>query len=210
MPQIASWLQERRFDVAALEEMWRGALRLFHVPGLTTPDRSGDSGLALMTKFQVREKRIHSYSSEIGFDRFKSKGVLSADLDVGGEMLTVAVTHLQAGHGVRAAIVRDSQVSELLQVLDRAKPTVLLGDFNTYEDQATDIRTIRRLEDAGFVDVAARIGATDPTYPGLSDRFDRIYVRETPGRCLAPRSARVVDAHLSDHRAVEALIGLGT
>jgi len=209
MPLIAKWLQDRRYDVAGLEEMWKGALRLFHVPGLTTPDRDVDSGLALMTKYQVREKQLHTYSAEVGFDRLKSKGVLSADLDVDGKMLTVAVTHLQAGRGARAAYVRDSQVSELLRVLDRSKPTVLLGDFNMYEDQSTDARSIHRLETAGFVDVAARIGATDPTYPGLSDRFDRIYVRETQDRCLSPKSASVIDAHLSDHRAVEATIALG-
>ena len=210
MPLIARWLETRRFDVAALEEVWRGALRLFTVPGLTTPDHVGDSGLALLTSHEVLAKRSHVFEAERGLDALKAKGVLSADLDLNGHAVTVSVTHLQAGHAERNARVRARQVDEILREVPVDQPTILLGDFNLYDDQAVDETTRERLEQAGFVDVAAHTGVTTGTYPGLPDRFDRIFVRDGSERCLVPRRASVVDAHLSDHKAVEALIAFGT
>lgn len=210
LPRIARWLDEQGYDVAGLQEVWRGALRLLPRPGagLMAPQAGQDHGLALVTPHEVHGTEIHAYSSERGFDAWKGKALLVAHLAVDdGRELTVGVTHLQAGGGRRNSAVRSQQVDELLSVLQRDDhATVLMGDFNLYEDEPTDAETWSRLEEAGFVDVAARTGATRGTYPGRSDRFDRIYVRDGDGRCWRPQRAEVLETELSDHRPVEATV----
>lgn len=213
LPRIATWLDAGGFDVVGLQEVWHEAVSLLPARGLFAPDHGGDSGLALVTRHEVREATLHAYEAERGLDAWKAKGVLVAELDMDGQPLTVAVTHLQSGGGGRNASVRAAQVDELLAALpDDDAPVVLLGDFNLYEGASTDVQTEARLEQAGFVDAAAEAGATGGTYPGRSDRFDRIYVRDGANRSLTTRSARVVadrDWALSDHRAVEARIVSG-
>jgi endonuclease/exonuclease/phosphatase family metal-dependent hydrolase len=210
LPRIAGWLEERGYDVAGLQEMWRGAMRLFPWSrgGLTAPQAGGDSGLAILTPHEVQSKRLHAYEAERGFDTFKAKGLLLAELAVDdGREVTVGVTHLQAGGGRRNAEVRALQVDEMLTALgDSSRATVLLGDFNLYAGEPVDQQTWQRLEAEGFVDVAAVAGATGGTYPGRADRFDRIYVRDGAQRCWVTRSAEVLESDLSDHRAVEAVM----
>ncbi|MEZ4234931.1 MAG: hypothetical protein R3F59_01950 [Myxococcota bacterium] len=212
LPRIAGWLEDQGYDVAGLQELWRGAVRLFPWSrgGLTAPmGARGDSGLALVTPHEVRDTRLYEYAAERGFDAWKAKGLLMAELVVDdGREVTVGVTHLQAGGSARNASVRAAQIDELLgQLGDDDRATVLMGDFNLYADQPADAASWKRLEDAGFVDVAAASGETRGTYPGRTDRFDRIYVRDGASRCWVPRRAEVIDPDrggLSDHRAVEA------
>lgn len=205
MPRIARWVEDRGYDVAGLQELWHGALRLFDAPNLTLPNQESDSGLALVTRHPVLSSHTVTFREERGFDAWKAKGVLLAEVAPGGatEPLVVGVTHLQAGGGARAAQVRESQVVELLAALPDDRPTVLLGDFNLYDDQPADVASYDRLRAAGFVDVGEDRGALGGTYPGLPDRFDRIWVRAS-GRCLEAERAEVIDPHLSDHLAVEA------
>jgi endonuclease/exonuclease/phosphatase family metal-dependent hydrolase len=200
MPKIARWLDEQGFDLAGLQEVWRGARGLLPLR-LSIPDAREDSGLALQTPHAVDHLDLHAFQAERGLDALKSKGVLVADVTKGGDTFTVAVTHLQAGGGERNAGVRSAQVDEILGVLERSEhPVVLLGDFNLYADEAVDGRTRDRLDAEGFVDAAEAVGATGGTYPGLKDRFDRVFVR---GGCVEPRSAEVLDRlALSDHHPV--------
>lgn len=207
LPRIASWLDERSYDIAGLQEIWRSAVRLLPLPSVRDA-RRGDSGLALVTPHPVQDSAQHTFSAERGFDRFKAKGMLSASIEVDGTPVEVGVTHLQAGGGARNAQVRAAQVEELLSWTDTDQPVVLMGDFNLYEGEAIDDQTRQRLEDSGFVDVAATAGATRGTYPGRSDRFDRIYVRSGSRHCLTSQAAEVLQLELSDHRPVEATVEL--
>jgi endonuclease/exonuclease/phosphatase family metal-dependent hydrolase len=212
MPRIARWVQERAFDVVGLQEVWAGALRLFALPGLTTGTRSSDSGLALFTPHPVLATKSRTFREELGFDSWKAKGLLTVEIDLedGGEPLVVAVTHLQAGGSKRAAATREQQVREIADDLrDEDRAVVLLGDFNLYDRREADDRSRDQLEGAGFVDAALSAGAIGGTYPGMPDRFDRIYVRNGEDRCLETRSAAVVDPELSDHRAVEVQLEVG-
>ncbi|MCA9495055.1 MAG: endonuclease/exonuclease/phosphatase family protein [Myxococcales bacterium] len=209
LPRIARWVEERGYDLAGLQELWHGALRLFDAPGLTLPNQEHDSGLALVTPHPVVSQRTLTFEAERGFDAWKAKGVLVAEVDAGApEPLVVGVTHLQAGGSARAAAVRELQVDELLAALPEGRPTVLMGDFNLYEGQPADQATHQRLVDAGFVDVGEDQGAVGGTYPGLPDRFDRIWVR-AGSHCLVADRAAVVDPQLSDHLAVEADLTVG-
>lgn len=209
LPRIARWVEERGYDVAGLQEVWHGALRLFDVPGLTLPSQDRDSGLALVTPHPVVSRETITFQAERGFDAWKAKGALVAEVDAGAaEPLVMAVTHLQSGGSAKAASVREQQVDELLAALPADRPTVLMGDFNLYLGQPTDQATHQRLLEAGFVDVGEDRGATGGTYPGLPDRFDRIWVR-AGHRCLEADRAEVIDPRLSDHLAVEADLSVG-
>ncbi|MCB9674341.1 MAG: endonuclease/exonuclease/phosphatase family protein [Alphaproteobacteria bacterium] len=200
MPRIERWLEEAAVDVAGLQEVWRGALKLLKSP-LSTGRSDGDHGLALRSPHPLSNEAVHTFRTERGFDAWKAKGVLSAEVDLGGDPVRVAVTHLQSGGGQRNAGVRSAQVDELLAAVGTSDaPLVLMGDFNFYDDEPADAATHASLLEAGFVDVANEVGATRGTYPGLSHRFDRVYVRS---RCAVPVSAEVPDAAaLSDHRPV--------
>lgn len=200
MPRIASWLDEQGFDVAGLQEVWRGAVRLFPIRLALVDDRA-DSGLALRTPHAIDGLTLHTFRSERGIDAWKAKGVLLADVLKDDQPVTVAVTHLQSGGGPRNAAVRAAQVDEILSAVERSEqPVVLLGDFNFYADEATDRRTRERLDALGFLDAAEAAGATEGTYGARRDRFDRVFVR---AGCVDPTDAEVMSGvALSDHHPV--------
>ncbi|MEZ4320529.1 MAG: endonuclease/exonuclease/phosphatase family protein [Myxococcota bacterium] len=200
LPRIERWLDEAGVDVAGLQEVWRGALKLLRNP-IQTGDPQGDAGLALRSKHPISDASVHTFTAERGIDALKAKGVLSGRVELENQPMHVAVTHLQSGGGSRNADVRARQVDEILTTVGHDDaPLVLMGDFNFYEDDPTDQRTHDRLLAEGFVDAAGDLGATRGTYPGLRHRFDRIYVRS---RCGVAQSAEVLDAQdLSDHRPV--------
>ena len=166
----------------------------------------GDSGLGLRSPHPIRGALLHRYRAERGFDAWKAKGILTARVDVPGRPLNVGVTHLQSGKGPKNAAVRGAQVAELLEQTERAGVWVLLGDFNFYDDEPIDTVSHTRLVEAGFVDVGQAAGAKRGTYPGMPDRFDRIYVRSA---CSLDATAEVIDgAGLSDHHFVAAELTL--
>jgi endonuclease/exonuclease/phosphatase family metal-dependent hydrolase len=212
LPLIASWLSERSYDVAGLEELWAGAHRWFPLRDLVLPQQRGDSGLAIVTSWPVVQTLSHAFVYERGIDKLKAKGLLTAEIEIDGTPVMVGVTHLQAGGTPRNAAVRAMQVEEILTFLDAHEsdtmPVVLMGDFNLYDKLPTDDRSRRSLETAGFVDAAQATGTRDGTYPGYPDRFDRIYVRDHGSVSLVPEQSEVIRKGFSDHHAVEATLRL--
>lgn len=208
-PSIRTFLAGEAGDVAALQEVWSGARRLLGIQSVHYPQTRGDSGLALASPHPVTDVQAWTFSAATGFDALKRKGALAASVDVPDVgRVPVVVTHLQSGHAAKAAAVRATQVDELLAwVADLAGPVVLLGDFNFYHASGRDTASHQQLRDAGFVDIAASVGEERGTYPGVNDRYDRVYVRgeSADGRCVVPVGAEVLDeAGLSDHRPVRA------
>ncbi|MCO4743865.1 MAG: endonuclease/exonuclease/phosphatase family protein [Proteobacteria bacterium] len=187
-------------DMMGLQEVWKGARPLVDLPGLLlAPLTRGDSGLGFASQLPAEESKLHHFASGSGFDRLKAKGVLTTNVSVSGTELPVHVTHMQAGDSKRAARVRLSQLDEILE-LSGDGPAVVMGDLNLYEDR--DGESLKRLRDAGFVDAAAGVGELSPTYPGGTERLDRVWVRSGTELCMAARSAEVVQSDLSDHHAV--------
>lgn len=210
LPRIAEWLEASSYDLVGLQEIWHGAISMLPLPALF-PEARGDSGLALVTGHDVTRQALHPFETERGIDGLKAKGLLEADVRLrDGREVVVGVTHLQSGSGGRNAWVRREQVKEILSVLSVDRPVVLMGDFNLYRDDPVDEGTLAHLAEAGFVDAAAQAGALSGTYPGRSDRFDRIFVRDGATRCLTTLSAAVPDPGLSDHRPVTAELSTGT
>lgn len=213
-PRISRMLDEVGVDVVALQEVWRGARPMLRLPFVHYPELKGDTGLAIATNHEITALSAITYEDAVGFDRFKEKGALAAMVTVPGVgQVPVVVTHLQAGRSDRAAGVRASQVDALLAwVAGFTGPAMILGDFNLYDGSALDVRTAGRLASQGYLDAAESLGAGAATYPGLTDRLDRIYARaETAdGRCTAARQAGLVHAAdgLSDHLALGATLAV--
>lgn len=199
MARIEQFLDGEAYDIVGLQEAWKGALPHFEAPVMTGP-QSRDSGLGLRSPYAVEDATLHTFEAERGFDAWKAKGLLTARVDIPGRALNVAVTHLQSGRGEKNAGVRRAQVEEMLGWIEGEGPWLLMGDFNFYDSEPTDLVTHQRLVDAGFVDIGLAGGAEQGTYPGLPDRFDRVYAR-TP--CELDSTAHVIDASgLSDHHFV--------
>lgn len=216
MTRMASWLTESGVDIAGMQELWSGARGLFSVDGLHYPEEGGDSGLALVSPHPMQKVRLEPFAASRGFDGLKRKGVARTVVHVPQVgAVDVWVTHLQAGGSERAAMVRAQQVDQLLAGSPQAdRPAVLLGDLNLYRDLEADTRSRQRLELAGFLDAAEDGGATEGTYVGLDERFDRILVRSASGGCAAVDGAEVVrwrralgdEERVSDHRPVWASV----
>ncbi len=205
-PGIQRFLEDGVDDIVGLQEVWRGARRMLRLDRLLYPRMQGDSGLALRSAHPVRGRRSLRYQQASGFDRFKDKGAMLATVEHGSAgPLQVVVTHMQAGRSDRAVSARAAQVDELLALAaPLPDPVVLMGDFNLYADLDLDRASHQRLQQAGFVDVAAAVGATESTHASADERLDRVYARGA-----APLSATVLDSRgLSDHRPVRARIGV--
>lgn len=212
--QISAYLRDADLDLAALQEVWSGARGLLDLANVRFPRDEVDSGLALVTPHDVDDVKFRTFTTARGFDRFKSKGVLRARVDLPGiGPVWVFDTHLQAGAGDANARVRAAQVEELLgEVAAVDGPALVLGDFNLHVNNPIDHRTHDRLVTAGLVDAAAVAGAVEPTYVDAIHRYDRVWVRDGRGWHLSPAAAEVVgyddDPHtaapplLSDHRPV--------
>jgi len=138
-----------------------------------------------------------NYRAASGLDRFKDKGALLTTVDSPAlGSVHLVVTHLQAGRGAGSRAARDAQVDDLIDLTAGLEgPTVLLGDFNLYEDLSTDRDSQDRLRAAGFTDSAAALGVVDPTHLGEHARLDRVFVRGA-----RPVQAQVLPSQgMSDH-----------
>lgn len=152
----------------------------------------GFHGNLLLTRLPIlREERI-----ALEFTGFEPRGAIVADLEVAGQAVRVAVTHLGLWPGVRR---RQAQLLvERLQALDGA-PLVLLGDLNEWLPLAGCNGILR-----------ARFGHSPsaPTWPARRPlvAYDRILV--APGACQL--ETRVHGTELaratSDHLPVRAEI----
>jgi len=206
LPAIGELLEELAFDVAGLQEVWRGATRFLGLEQLLVPpSRYGDTGLALLTRHRTTDMVVAPFRHARGFDAWKTKSVVATRLDLSEQRSLWAVnTHLQSGGGTRDAEVRAHQIDVLVDLLGRLEgPAVVLGDFN-FHDQPADRASVERLATAGLVDSAEATGETTATWDGGTYRFDRIYARSTADVRLVPVEAEVIRyrhlPRLSDHR----------
>jgi len=212
---IARSFAGRTDHLVGLQELWADAVPHLRLEGLRRGRRSRDSGLALGgTLASGAAADVHHFRAARGTDVFKAKGVLEGELNIPTlGRVRVLVTHLQAHR--EHAKVRASQVDEILERND-SRPVVLMGDFNFYDDHPEDRASERRLEEAGFVDVAVEVGRPEPTYDpenpyvrgSRGQRFDRILVRGGQGVSFRSADSRVLqhETPLSDHHPLWARV----
>lgn len=171
--RTAAVLAELEADVLALQEVTvDDAGQLAQVFAATTAMQvidgslfgrgAGRYGNLLLTRYPVREMRLH----DLSVAGREPRGFIQADLDCGGSKLTVFATHLGLGWRERRV-----QVCRLAQLTSDVRgPCVILGDLNSW----MGAWGFRPLRPAGFAGPAIR---SFPTWPGPLLALDRILVR---------------------------------
>ncbi|MCY1144078.1 endonuclease/exonuclease/phosphatase family protein [Actinoplanes sp. Pm04-4] len=154
-------------------------------------------GTAILSRHPIRRWRnTHLFKSPQG----EQRGLLHAEIDVGGTPLHIFTVHLEWF----AQTDRPQQVKEVVELIGSTSPAILLGDFNA-PPTAPEIDMIR----ASFTDCWSllRDGAA-PTYPADAPTtcIDYIFA----GQGVAPERVGVVmdDPMSSDHLPVLARLVL--
>lgn len=164
------------------------------IQGTTICRDSGDYGNALLTRFDVAETR----RIDLSLPGREPRGALDVDIDCGGQIMRVVVTHL----GLKG-VERRLQINRLINVLaeDEARPTLVLGDMNEWFPVARSLRS--------FLDM---FGKHRPvrTFPSWLPVFalDRIFVSPKEALVAARVHATKLAKVASDHLPVKALIRL--
>ena len=208
MEALALVIEESKPDVVALQEVSRGwlvngcvdmlpwlanRLNMHYIFGPTAGPLWGS---AILSRYPILSWEIHELPP---YDLYLRRGFLDVTLDLNTEQLRVIATHYH--HMPRDSDLRQLQTSVILDAWNDTPSTVIMGDLNAISDTPE----IRRLADAGLVDVAAYLYAT-PQLTFRADtpyaRFDYIWVSED----LVPIYLNVPESTASDHLPVIATI----
>lgn len=160
------------------------------VAGHTKHKKDGRYGNALLSRFPISSVRLH----DISLGSFEPRGIIDADIVVGGLTIRVLVTHLGLW-----PVERNRQVDRLLEILPErpGSPLIVMGDTNDWLPGSPALQRLR-----------ARLGepVTMRTFPALFPvlPLDRIWIppseslRETLAHqaSLPSRLARIASDHL--------------
>ena len=213
--RIAKIILSVKPDVVALQEIDRGTERtgkidiitkladltdMTYAFGKTIDYQGGEYGNAFLTRFPILEERnLHYTIVQPG----EPRGLLQLILDVRGEEIVVASTHLESRPDHSA---RTTSVGELRTVLRRypPKPVIVCGDFNDLPES----RSITELK-KDYIDAWAQVNRSEGfTFPSDAPRkrIDYILVLNnsksdsaSAAVQLRPVSARVLQSSASDH-----------
>jgi len=138
-----------------------------------------DSGLFIASKYPVNSERFVPYMSSTGSDSLIRKGIISATIDVSGDIIYVLNTHLQENvKSVRESeIFRKKQVSRLAAVSSyQSYPTLVVGDMGISAEN-TDGKPsneyLRMVKDLGMTDLYAdEPGRHENTVSKSNENFD--------------------------------------
>ncbi len=160
----------------------------------------GHHGNALLSKFPI----IHHENLDVSVQGNEQRGLLHCVLDVPGHREVHAVcVHL----GLREAH-RKKQIgllSDLLDTLNDAAPTIVAGDFNDWRLRADAMLAERDLVEAFGWAYGAPARSFPARFPLLC--LDRIYVRNATTQHPVVLSTRPW-SHLSDHAPLAAEVHL--
>jgi endonuclease/exonuclease/phosphatase family metal-dependent hydrolase len=198
---IAAELQAMQADVVALQEVdvrmrrtgfvdepvaLATSLRFHHVFAASIKWDEGDYGLAVLSRWPLVEVRRHRLDQRAAAE---PRIILEVTVCVGGQPL-----HLFNHHADGQVASRDATFAELRGIVQPhiGHGILVLGDFNEHSDAPG----VRRLIDAGLVDLAAELDVNTAD----NGRIDYI-LADTPMFRRASH-ARVWPTDKSDHNAV--------
>ena len=215
LDKVAEVIRAEAPDIVALQEVDVGSVRggkknqpeeLSRLTGLpfhhhfrTTTLSGGDYGVALLSRFPVVSVEQHPLPVASGAE---PRTVARAVLDVGGQEVSVYVTHLTRRPFNNALRMRQSAAILALMNQD-ARPKLLMGDLNDTPESGA-LRLFKR----ELMDVFAQRGQGPaityplPLIPSL--RIDYVLACAQ----FQPRSSRVLRVDASDHYPVVAELSL--
>lgn len=146
------------YDVISLQEVWDpcySSVEKFarennlHVVGSSAPStfryislRVFGGGLMIMSKYPIVDRQEIIFDRGWDADRFVTKGVLYAKIQIGASYVHVFNTHLQASYGYEFDFItnpyitpRQKQIKRLTAFIDKVTskdryPIMVMGDFN--------------------------------------------------------------------------------
>lgn len=214
LPIIGEKLNE--FDIAGVQECFSLADLLFDAADHESRyyfDKPGhwwslaNSGLASLSRFRLLAVKTHHYTNKAETaDQVASKGILLTRYDIGGQIVDVYNTHMQAGHSDAAQQARQRQADELARFVEHNSPlchaVILHGDFNMsparpgkpwqqYQPQhyASDADMTART--AVFTALMQRLhlhDVSDELFGPIHDHIDRVLHRDSDTVALVPLS----------------------
>lgn len=131
---IADLLARNQPDVMVFQEITEAALAVFlsrpwireQYLSAAIADRS-HYGMLLLSRVPVRSVRYLPLPTHL------ARGLLRADLSVGGRGLTVCSVHLESGRA--SAPLRARQLRKVFAALRWTRDAIVLGDFNMRDDE---------------------------------------------------------------------------
>ena len=213
--RIAKLIKSEKPDVVALQEIDRGVERsgkldiitkladltdMTYAFGKTIEYHGGDYGNAFLTRFPIIEERNHLFKMT---NQGEQRGLLQLVLDVSGEEIVVANTHLESGSDDSARFAAVGELTKTLQSYS-SRPVVVCGDFNDSPESRAVTELKKEFSDS-WGQVPQSLGFTFPSNaPG--NRIDYIFMLHNSrpdsaaaATVLRPVSARVLQSSASDH-----------
>ena len=204
LERTAKLIKEQNPDLVALQEVDRLADRtekqdqpaLFEkltglkaVYGKTINNSNGEYGLAILSRFPVKEHKMTLLPLQEGRER---RGLLEATIELESkEMIRFACTHL-------CHVSEEGRIQQVKRINELLKPdnvlTILCGDFNAQPESETIKTALEQWTDA--TDKTPTFSSTDPKI-----KID--YVFYQPQSRLKVKEMKVLeDTITSDHRPV--------
>lgn len=154
-PVLLRALRQIDADLLCLQEAADPSL-LEQLPDYPARLRAEAGNLAILSRYPILSHRVVTYAAASPLETYCRQALL-AQLQVGETPLWVVTTHLS--WRAEDEPTRQAQAEELLALVGPLGENVLLsGDFNTEPDHPP----VRRLREAGFVDLFAELHSKEP------------------------------------------------
>ncbi|MEX1143551.1 MAG: endonuclease/exonuclease/phosphatase family protein [Anaerolineales bacterium] len=179
---LARIIEESSADIVGLQEISRGWLVWGGMDMLTwlsqrlempyAWDATADAqwGMAILSRFPIVSVEGYDLPPE---DIQLPRGYTVAQVDMGGQILTVINTHFSEKDDQDE--IRTAQASAILDTWNNAEATIIMGDFNALPDSEAITLLLR----AGLIDISREIGQ-QPTFTYYSadpdHQIDYIFV----------------------------------
>lgn len=205
LARIKNLLSERALDIICMQEVlgehkihgshlehFADSLWPNHAYGKNSAYSNGHHGNAILSRFPIRGTENLNISSH----RVEGRGLLYARCTLGESALHILCTHLGLFHDWRK-----KQLDMLTQFIDQTvpvnEPTILCGDFNDWNQYATEYLAPHGFLEAHYV----HLGRHARTYPSWAAMLalDRIYFRNLKllhAAVLAQSDFRELSDHL--------------
>ncbi|MBE0558530.1 MAG: endonuclease/exonuclease/phosphatase family protein [Proteobacteria bacterium] len=160
------------------------------VAGSTKRKKDGRFGNALLSRFPIKEVRLH----DISFSSFEPRGMIDADILIGDLTVRVVATHFGLW-----PTEQNSQADRLLEILPERSlsPVILMGDMNDWVPGSTAARRLKKR-----LGEPASVRSFPAAFPVLS--LDKIWVLPAEHRYKAAAYRPNVTWVASDHLPVVA------
>ena len=165
-------------------------LRLYSYYGPKTV--TGTFGIALLSKYPIRNP-----STFFMFSKGEQTATIEAQIDVGGNLFNVFVTHLGNGGPI-------IQQEGIIEELNRKTNVILIGDFNFRPNTSQYNLTSGLLNDSWIIARKTDIEYLEDLEYNINQRIDHIFVSSE----ISVSECQFIVSKESDHPAVWATIDL--